>query len=144
MADWPTGLPAHGRWAPLKIMQKGPPFCWKTAPFAEIHLNPSMLVNSRVSLSSPWPVENSEPVRHWLWQSFDIYWSYALGKARPTSSDSEYKLLNKFEFIKAVCDHSIRHDKFRLSWQAFGCDRGYVLGKARPTSWGCYGIIFGN
>ena len=34
----------------------------KRAPFAEIHLNPSVF--SRVPLSTPWPVENSEPVRH--------------------------------------------------------------------------------
>ena len=48
---WPVGLPQnHAKWA----------------PFAEIHLNPSVLVKSKVPLSSPWPVENSEPVRHWL------------------------------------------------------------------------------
>ena len=50
-------------------MQKGPHFAEKGPLFAEIHLNPSVLVNSRVPLSSPWPVENSEPVRHCLQDS---------------------------------------------------------------------------
>ena len=35
-------------------------------------------------------------------QAFDSYRAYVLGEACLTSSDSEYKLLNIFEFIKAV------------------------------------------
>ena len=60
VADWPTGA---GR--PPQNHAKRPLFALKKrAPFAEIILNPSVLVNSRVPLSPPWPVENSEPVRH--------------------------------------------------------------------------------
>ena len=38
------------------------------------------------------------------WQAFDIYWGYVSGEARLPSSGSEYRLLSKFEFIKAVSD----------------------------------------
>ena len=63
-------------------------------------------------------------------QTFDFYWGYVSREARLPSSGSEYKLLNIFEFIKAVSDTVLDmiNAVYRLSSKAFdfylGCN-GY-------------------
>ena len=58
------------------------------------------------------------------WQAFDIDQGYVSGEAYLPSSGSELKLLNTFEFIKAVSDKAVSDTVFDminavLSWQAF-------------------------
>ena len=62
------------------------------------------LFNNRYGDIFPEPIAILGESRTILWQAFDIYLSYISEDVHVPSLNSEYKLLNTFEFIKAISD----------------------------------------